>query len=138
MIECFDSILVRLKVIRCDGIQDSTRLKHTFRFHTGSIKSFMKPDTVMFASHNRRFRFHTGSIKRHNRLFRHTARRDIGDSFDSILVRLKAVIEASTHSRSHNRQVRFHTGSIKSTENTFKSETSVLFRFRFHTGSIKS
>ena len=58
---------------------------HTFRFHTGSIKSSyvdsMKPKSEGF-------RFHTGSIKR---LIRVEGEAISGKGFDSILVRLKVI-----------------------------------------------
>ena len=56
--QCFDSILVRLKV---HFITVSKYCCRMFRFHTGSIKSFCcRTHKSMLAL----FRFHTGSIKR--------------------------------------------------------------------------
>ena len=96
----FDSILVRLK----DRVTDSAGVFiHTFRFHTGSIKSFRFPpaatccvsfDSILVrlkeiyliaAFNDYMFRFHTGSIKSDQ--CRHTLLSRL--SFDSILVRLK-------------------------------------------------
>ena len=54
----FDSILVRLKELKC--ICDALQLSK-FRFHTGSIKSLRVIITHAIPDE---FRFHTGSIKR--------------------------------------------------------------------------
>ena len=53
--------------------------------------------------------------------------------FDSILVRLKALIAAETETELAT--FRFHTGSIKSLYT--RRVSAVYTRFRFHTGSIK-
>ena len=99
----FDSILVRLKELKC--ICDALQLSK-FRFHTGSIKSLRviitscNPGTSFdsilvrlkgapnaeFIHASKRFRFHTGSIKRSGEQLGH-------------------VIQI---------EFRFHTGSIKS------------------------
>ena len=77
----FDSILVRLKVQ--DKLLRSLCLL-VFRFHTGSIKRFASAEV---GRELKTFRFHTGSIKSKPDLTDCERRR----SFDSILVRLKAM-----------------------------------------------
>ena len=118
---------IKRSVTRWAGLVDSV-----FRFHTGSIKrthtlcdrlsfsfdsilvrlkGFGRPATVIDAV-SVEFRFHTGSIK--SRAVDPSPYSRSGNSFDSILVRLKVSSPYCSGSIVHT-LFRFHTGSIKRT-----------------------
>ena len=76
------------------------------------------------------FQFHTGSIKRESDTEAH---RWVEQSFNSILVRLKAGGETN---RKRVTEFQFHTGSIKRQMTLYGWFRK--WQFQFHTGSIKS
>ena len=122
-----------------------------FLFHTGSIKR----NLFEYCSFSVRFqfRFHTGSIKRS--CYRGKCR-EVCHRFDSILVRLKELIDEQPET--FYQQFLFHTGPIKRQEQLEESVAFMRFysilvrlkvglpndsdyaylKFLFHTGSIKS